>query len=139
MHAYDPIPCPHCGATWNGPDARFCQACHKPLVDKPRSKASGKPILVALGAFLIVAAIAILVVMPILASNELAADRQALAATVSRRTTVDEAIGTFLTPLNKQTGHGGINETDLQLSTIRRPAPFCLSSEPTATARQLNR
>ena len=116
MQAYQPVACPHCGATWNRPDAAFCQDCQQPLISKPHSKGSGRAMLVAFGAFLVVAAIGALVVVPMLASNVLASDKQALAATLARQPNFDAAIAAFLTPVNKQTGHGGISEADLQLS-----------------------
>jgi hypothetical protein len=116
MQAYESTPCPHCGATWNRPDAQFCQDCQRPLVLKQSAKAPRRHLLFAIGGLMLAVGVAELGIAPVLASNALAADQQALTTTFSRQPVVDAAMAAFLTPLDQKTGHGGIAETDLHLA-----------------------
>src|SRR5881227_337903 len=103
MQAYESVPCPYCGATWNPPDARFCQDCQRSLRAPTATKAPGKALLFAVGGFLMAIAVAGLVVVPAMASSELAEDQQALTAASGHQVTVDAAIKMFLMPRNPQT------------------------------------
>ena len=119
MQAYESVPCPYCGATWNPPDARFCQDCQRSLRAPIAKKAPGKALLIAVGGFLVAIAVAGLVVVPAMASSELAKDQQALTDAAGHQVTVDAAIKTFLTPRNAQTKQGGIYESFRQLDTFK--------------------
>lgn len=120
MQAYESVPCPHCGATWNRPDSQVCQACSGALtIPRARVGASSKLPLIALGGLILAAVVAGLLVIPLLAANQLSTNRQAVGAALSHQAAVDEAMKVFLTPYDSKTGHGGISETNLHLDQYR--------------------
>jgi hypothetical protein len=126
MQAYQSTPCPHCRATWNRPDAKFCHDCHGQLTVAATGKSFVKPLMITVGLALFLLAIAELAVVPALVSSSISEDQRALDATFSHQASVDASLKLFLTHYDAKTKTGGVTSfTRLQsqfqssLNTVR--------------------
>lgn len=108
MQAYQTAPCPHCGATWNRPDAKFCQDCRGQLIEGVSSKRLAKPLMFGVGVALLLGAIAELAIVPTLASNTISGSQRDLNTAFSHQVTVDATLKLFLTHYDAKTKTGGI-------------------------------